>query len=1060
MRPLKLVMSAFGSYAASTVIDFEENGNGIFLITGDTGAGKTTIFDAITFALFGEASGGYREGTMMRSQYAGEEEETFVELVFSDKGEAYTVRRSPAYQRFSKRKSKDGSRSVIQSGAKVSLSLSDGSECPGRISDINEAIKGIIGVDRNQFSQIAMIAQGEYVRLLHASSKERKEIFSKIFNTGLYGKIQQRLKERDSALRDRLLEQKKIYIHETENIQIQEDSEWKESWEELKENLETESEQILFLLAALTKEDSQREATLQKKLETATENYSVKTEELTRAVQDNKRLLEMEEIKIQLDILNNEKPVIEDKRICLDRAGRAKVVTESEAAYKAAEEELKTFREKIEASETELITLETSLAEAKDNSAHGEAEYEKKVPSMIAALSKIEESMGVYEQLEERKTAVRISGEKVKSLKSSMVQAEEKREAVVHKLCILEEEQEYLSDSSLKLSEANQAMETLKLHEEHLVLYAATLQSLKKLTADSQNKKETAGRLQAEFCVAADRFQSLYKHFISVQAGIMAAALKEEEPCPVCGSVHHPKKAILAGEVVTEEQVELARNSRDEAEKNASMAAKESGELLARLDELINDENGKRNNLFGKAAVKNSEKDSRYIEEWEKRTEQEKQECERQIESTGNQIVLLKERTEQYVANKSKLLKLNEEKIELEKLVKQTQEEYTQAGFVKQKSEIELSQLKGLLLWEDAAQAAVEKEKLETQKAALETAKTGWAKTVQNLEQLMASKKGFLLSEKQKAGEQSEKKDCLGAAFFAKIKEQGFDSGEDYRNSILSEEVCRTEKALIEHFERSFSDKQSIYRQYERTTKNLVRTDEEALKNTLLVIKSELERLTKDCGTAAAVKSGNERAVSKIGKLIRERQRLKEERQIVETLYLTADGKLSGSARLDFQTYIQRQYFRQMIVAANKRLAKMSDGQFLLECRDLEDLGKQGEVGLDLDVYSLVNDKTRDIRTLSGGESFMAALSMALGMADLIQNAAGSVRIDGIFIDEGFGSLDDAARAKAMALLKELAGGRRMIGIISHVAELKEQIERKLVVKKTGRGSSIHWEVG
>ena len=208
MKPKLLTMSAFGSYGGVTQIDFERAGTGLFLITGDTGAGKTTIFDAISFALYGAASGAGREGAMLRSQYAPEDAETWVELTFEDKGQDYTIRRSPAYTRLSKRKNKDGAYTATSVAPKASLLLPDGSEMSGRIREIDEKIRAIVGVDRDQFSQITMIAQGEYIRLLHASSKERKEIFSRIFHTGIYGRIQQKLREADRTLYGRLEDNK------------------------------------------------------------------------------------------------------------------------------------------------------------------------------------------------------------------------------------------------------------------------------------------------------------------------------------------------------------------------------------------------------------------------------------------------------------------------------------------------------------------------------------------------------------------------------------------------------------------------------------------------------------------------------------------------------------------------------------------------------------------------------------------------------------------------------------------------------------------------------------
>ena len=245
MKPLKLTMSAFGSYVKETAIDFERLGDGIFLITGDTGAGKTTIFDAIAFALYGETSGQRREGPMMRSQWAPPDQETRVELFFSDGGETYKIVRSPSYQRRSLRKNKDGEYSMTLSQARASLTLPDGTEFPGKISDINEKIRSIVGIDREQFSQTAMIAQGEYMRLLLASSKERKEIFSKIFDTGIYGAIQQKLREKNSALTRKLEDNRKFFEREASRLQIPEDSCLGQRWKEVSGLLDSSGEEIL-----------------------------------------------------------------------------------------------------------------------------------------------------------------------------------------------------------------------------------------------------------------------------------------------------------------------------------------------------------------------------------------------------------------------------------------------------------------------------------------------------------------------------------------------------------------------------------------------------------------------------------------------------------------------------------------------------------------------------------------------------------------------------------------------------------------------------------------------
>ena len=233
--------------------------------------------------------------------------------------------------------------------------------------------------------------------------------------------------------------------------------------------------------------------------------------------------------------------------------------------------------------------------------------------------------------------------------------------------------------------------------------------------------------------------------------------------------------------------------------------------------------------------------------------------------------------------------------------------------------------------------------------------------------------------------------------------------------------------------------------------------DTSSLKEEAEQLEAEQKQLEQRRMELAGNESRNQQALKNLKALYQERTALEKEYTVISTLDRTANGNLNQQARLDLQTYVQRRYFKYIVAEANRRLVKMSGSQFILQCRDMENLGKRGEVGLDLDVYDLVTDKVRDVKTLSGGESFMAALSMALGMADIIQRMAGRVHLDTMFIDEGFGSLDEEARSKAIGILTELAGEHRLVGIISHVTELKEQIDRKLVVSKTEKGSRATW---
>ncbi|HCD44891.1 MAG TPA: SMC family ATPase, partial [Lachnoclostridium sp.] len=297
------------------------------------------------------------------------------------------------------------------------------------------------------------------------------------------------------------------------------------------------------------------------------------------------------------------------------------------------------------------------------------------------------------------------------------------------------------------------------------------------------------------------------------------------------------------------------------------------------------------------------------------------------------------------------------------------------------------------------------------------------------------------------------------AAYQSALEVLGFAGEEDYHKAKQAPETVRRWEQETGNYEKELLKARTVCSQYKEQTKGRERIETIQWKDHAEALKEEQRQMQTREAKVTAIGSRAIQAAENLGRLWEEREQLEEKYRLYHTLFQAANGKMAGTVSLDFQTYVQRQYFSQMIHAANKRLDVMTDGQFLLQCRDIDTLGKQGEVGLDLDVYSMATDKVRDVKTLSGGESFMAALAMALGMTDIIQRTAGNVSMDALFIDEGFGSLDEESRLKAVRILQELAGGHRLIGIISHVTELKEQIGKKLVVKKTEKGSRILWDM-
>lgn len=1062
MKPLKVTMSAFGSYAGVTLVDFEKVDHGIFLITGDTGAGKTTIFDAISFALYGETSGGARDGSMMRSQYAKEEEETYVELLFTDKGGQYLVRRSPSYQRISRRRNKNGERTVTTSAPKVSLILPDKSEALGRMNEINDRIQEIVGVDKDQFSQIAMIAQGEYLRLLHASSKERKEIFSRIFNTGIYYRIQQKLKDKNNTLYGKLKDNENLYIHESEQVCVPGEGEYKEQWAELSAMPETKGDELLTTLSAITKESRTMDERGRDALEGVITALSVQKNCLEQAKEQNKRFDECAAEELRLRGLTEQLPFRNEEKERLKRAEQAEPTASFEARYEEHRKEQSESRKRIEALLAELEELKEPSNNANEDWKQKEEALERERPDLTAQIGKLTESMPSYLKLEEKKEEVKQAEKEWLNGKTEEKALSERLKAITEEKQRRTVEQETLFDSGRLLAETIALVKRLEERAEELSGLNASLVTITTLYDEKEKHKRKVLKLQEAYEAAGQDYDSKNKLFISVQAGIIAAGLEEQAPCPVCGSREHPDKAVLKAEDVTEAQVEEARVLRDKTDRFFREAAKAQHEINIRCEELKKQAKEKVKKLLTADFVREGESTEADFDELNSlklAVVSALDECKNAYKEELSSKTDRESKAAAWEENRKKLHVIEESMGELELLLEKSRVLKNETELTFQKVNLELLQLQTTLSQKTRQEAVAELKRLNDKKTSIENAVKLARAEAERLSSALMEKHAYLTSEREKQSLLEKKCEESLNQWLELVKQQGFASKEESKQAFLSGEERKTLKEELEHFERGLLTSRTIYEQYQKLINGKERVDEVKINAELELLLIQRTDLAKKSGEYASVRAKNEAALKNIKKLLKARKTLKEEKQMMETLYATADGKVSKSARIDFQTYVQRQYFKQMISSANKRLLYMTDGQFMLQCRDMEALGRQGEVGLDLDIYSMVSDRTRDVKTLSGGESFMAALAMALGMADVIQNTAGRVNIDAMFIDEGFGSLDEDSRMKAIRILKELAGSHRLVGIISHVTELKEQLGRKLIVKKGEQGSSVKWEL-
>lgn len=915
MRPLKLKISAFGPYSGVTEFDFDKLGtNGLYLITGDTGAGKTTIFDAITYALYGEPSGKNREVSMFRSKYADESTPTEVELVFSYRDKEYTVKRNPEYEREAKR----GGGTTKQS-ANAEIIYPDGKVIT-KIKDVDNAIKDIIGIDRDQFRQIAMIAQGDFLKLLIAPTKERMEIFRHIFKTETYQNMQDRLKRESGKLSDECDAIRRSISQYINGIVCDDDN--TDSIEVTKaKNGDITIEDTLTLLEKLISNDEKTE----------------------QAIEKNKENLQKSLDAVKLSV------------------NKAKDIISAKADF--------------EKNKTELET-ETEKQKALSEKAESEKKKKPEIKKLGEQVAEIKALLPDYDEFSEKSAAL----QKNQKFISNSVELKKNTEKI---LKAAEDEIAALTKESKALEKAGE--EKIKLENEKKVLSdnANKLTTLK-LNIDSLEKAETeykqAIEIYNEKQTIAEKtdteFKAQYKLYLDAQAGILADTLKKDEPCPVCGSTTHPKPVVKPEKAPTKEQLDTLQSESEVANTNANNARIKAGNLKGAFDEKQNSVTTEINALLGD--VKPEETKSLIMVKLSD-TDKKINEQIKLIETAQNKI-LRKEQIEKLLSQKTEELNILKEK-----LTKISDDVKTKVAENKS-LEKRIKELKAKLTFDSKEMAEAEIEAL--------TEKT---------EQMTKAYENTL----------------------NELKESG--------------EKLASLKAANEEISKRIGDDTNI--DLEKETEKLTALEEE---------QARLEALAKVIHSRISTnKVARDNIKLKSGDLIEAEKKY----SWVKSLSNTANGQLSGKEKIMLETYIQMNYFDRIISKANTRLMIMTDGQYDL-VRRKESTSKSGQSGLDLDVIDHYNGSQRSVKSLSGGESFKASLALALGLSDEIQSSSGGIKLDTMFVDEGFGSLDEESLATAMKALSSLAEGNRLVGIISHVGELKQRIDKQIIVTKDKTGGS------
>ncbi len=1091
MRPLKLTLSAFGPYAGRTELQMEQLGSaGLYLISGDTGAGKTTLFDAITFALYGEASGSSREPGMFRSKYARPETPTEVELIFSYGGKVYQVRRNPEYLRPARR----GGGQTLQK-AEAELTLPDG-RLVTKVREVNQAVKEIIGLDYQQFSQIAMIAQGDFLKLLLADTRERQGIFRDIFHTGPYQVFQEKLKTESGKLRTECDRARSSVAQYIQGIQCPEDSplvsraeqaragelpaaEVQELFSELLQKdeegrkaleaetgkLDRELEQVHALLAQ-AEERKKAEISLQEGLK-AREEALEKLALAERSVEEEEKKKPLgEELARKAAALQGELPRYEEleeqRKVCHQQALEAE---KAAGKQRQAETELKEQIRELQERKEEQASLEQS----------GERAGQLRLDEQQAENRK-KQLMDLAEQVRQRSTlkkALEKAGQEAEQFRRDCLDLDRQREQ-------LTAEAETLGKEFQSLEDAAGEKEKLSGERTRLERELGELGRLRDALDEYGISREKLEAARAAYRRAAERaeeagrvYRSRNRAFLDEQAGILAETLAEGEPCPVCGSREHPAPAEKSLEAPAEAQVEEARAAFEKAQDLAEKASRQAGELkgsvLAQKETLL-----EQMKPYGEPSAP------------EQAGEQLKAAEEIRRKSLTRLETAEKENREKLARREQLRRKLQEQEQRSEKLEKEKEgasRRLQEAEGRKKNLEGQLEgqedslgrgfrELGAHLSSEDAEEFLAE----ESRRADRELARL--EQLLQEEETKLARKKELstLIPEKEREKEKTEQQisqwkqkraEAESRSLLAGEQAERLKAGLTWESREQAEQQIRSfqaegqtlEQALEEAKEnrdtaaRNLSALEGRIRQLKELLEQSGEIDGSVQENRKALLTERREELLRAQKVLHARITANRQALEHMEQRSAELQKLEEKWAFVQSLSNTASGNLAGKEKIMLETYIQMTYFDRIIRRANLRFLVMSGGQYELK-RRREASGSRSQSGLELDVIDHYNGTERSVRTLSGGESFQASLSLALGLSDEVQSSAGGIRLDTMFVDEGFGSLDEESLQQAVRALSSLTEGNRLVGIISHVGELKEKIDRQILVKKDREGGS------
>ncbi|MDO5291899.1 MAG: SMC family ATPase [bacterium] len=1047
MKPVKLIMSAFGPFAGVQEVDFTKlGGQGLFLVSGDTGAGKTTIFDAISFALFGSPSGEVRKeenNAMLRSHYAKKETKTFVEFTFLHRGKEYFIRRNPQYMR--PRLRGTGADTLEQQGAE--LIYPDGRKVVD-FKKVTKAVEEILGIDWAQYKQVAMIAQGEFLKLLTADSQERGAILRKVFGTGIYVNIQMRLGEMARALGRECEMITNTIFESLKRMDIPGDYENLEAVKELLEKRNIyETEVLISYLSELIKKDKEIFKENKTSYDELKKSIDEKTTLITELNQINQLFEELVKAQENNKQLKGQGQAFDAKKNSVEAGKKALyTVRPLEADY------LKTMAEQKEVAATlaKLFELreEVNVAfEALNQRAKQASLTKPRMDELVAVLSKRKSEALKYNEITKQEQQLqKLSAEKVTASEAlNLVTNACKENEQALGQC-----QEYLSEVKeldviyAKTENERVAIET-ELKRMQTCFNAVTQVEALKLAYE----KEVAAfkEQEANYQEKSYLYQEAEANYFREQAGILGAGLEEGKPCPVCGSTTHPQVATLTEKAISKEQLDQLKEQKELAQQEYTKASSSCNKIQTQWE--VNNEAAAKElqELLGEAVTEvSTSRKQQLFEVMDNRKEA--------YAALLNTLNEMKEKLEKKKQAEEKRELLLAKQVEENQRLEQIKEKMTALELeisnvttliTAMKQEVEFAskeEFEKCYHLEQAEYQRLEKE-LDQASMAFDQKKEERSKLVARIQEI-----------ERRSEELIQKTIAAKAIFETSIAEGGFTDEEAYKNALISEaELTAMEQQIQAYKEQVAKNEQTIMDLTSRLK------GKERKEVTVLQTEKE-ELLTKSKGLEDLLRAvysrinHNADTLKHVAKAYADHKTKTDEYATIDLLAKTANGNLQGKAKLAFEQYVQAFYFEQVLREANKRLFKMSNSQYELMRKD-DPTNLRKATGLELEIMDYYTGKPRSVKSLSGGESFKAALSLALGLSDVIQSHAGGIEVDAMFVDEGFGSLDSNSLEQAIETLNALTTGDRLVGIISHVNELKERIDKKILIEKTMEGSHL-----